>query len=169
MKRKHTSSPLGLPTFSRGSWLHLIFTRAVFVGCFLGAVVGASNIYLGLKTGFTFGPQLFGVSTTWFWRRIDFDPSKQAIFGFAILKLIARIIPESGILGRCLGGPFGPKENCTVQSYVWISSSPSFEMLTFIVGLLPLLEALVSSMSALFRPCTALDFSRRFPSKILGS
>jgi len=24
--------------------------------------VGASNIYLGLKTGFTFGPQLFGVS-----------------------------------------------------------------------------------------------------------
>jgi hypothetical protein len=23
--------------------------------------VGASNIYLGLKTGFTFGPQLFGV------------------------------------------------------------------------------------------------------------
>ena len=53
--------------------------RAVLVGCVLGAVgassphfniqnyiptgsVGASNIYLGLKTGFTFGPQLFGVS-----------------------------------------------------------------------------------------------------------
>jgi hypothetical protein len=27
-------------------------------------VVGASNIYLGLKTGFTFGPQLFGVSVS---------------------------------------------------------------------------------------------------------
>lgn len=78
---------------------HQLTFRAVFVGCFLGAVVGASNIYLGLKTGFTFGPQLFG-----------------AIFGFAILKLIARIIPESGLLGRFLGGPFGPKENCTVQS-----------------------------------------------------
>ncbi|KDN46009.1 hypothetical protein RSAG8_04516, partial [Rhizoctonia solani AG-8 WAC10335] len=41
--------------------------RALVVGWMLGAVVGASNIYLGLKTGFTFGPQLFG-----------------AIFGFAI-------------------------------------------------------------------------------------
>ena len=36
--------------------------RALIVGCALGAVVGAANIYLGLKTGFTFGPQLFGVS-----------------------------------------------------------------------------------------------------------
>ncbi|KAG8680927.1 hypothetical protein FRC09_017870, partial [Ceratobasidium sp. 395] len=34
--------------------------RALVVGWALGAVVGASNIYLGLKTGFTFGPQLFG-------------------------------------------------------------------------------------------------------------
>lgn len=94
--------------------------RAIFVGCALGAIgerlvfvlvvipslndhftVGASNIYLGLKTGFTFGPQLFG-----------------AIFGFAILKPLSRIIPESGLLGRFLGGPFGPKENCTVQRYV---------------------------------------------------
>ncbi|KAJ3564039.1 hypothetical protein NP233_g8551 [Leucocoprinus birnbaumii] len=73
--------------------------RAVFVGCCLGAVVGASNIYLGLKTGFTFGPQLFG-----------------AIFGYAILKPFSKLIPESGLLSRILGGPFGPKENCTVQS-----------------------------------------------------
>lgn len=73
--------------------------RAVLVGCALGAVVGASNIYLGLKTGFTFGPQLFG-----------------AIFGYAILKPFSKLIPESGLLSRLLGGPFGPKENCTVQS-----------------------------------------------------
>ncbi|KAF5356770.1 hypothetical protein D9756_006705 [Leucocoprinus leucothites] len=73
--------------------------RAVFVGCCLGAVVGASNIYLGLKTGFTFGPQLFG-----------------AIFGYAILKPFSKLLPESGLLSRFLGGPFGPKENCTVQS-----------------------------------------------------
>ncbi|KAF8652395.1 hypothetical protein AX16_004423 [Volvariella volvacea WC 439] len=78
---------------------HQLTFRAVFVGCVLGAVVGASNIYLGLKTGFTFGPQLFG-----------------AIFGFAILKPLARALPESGLLGRFLGGPFGPKENCTVQT-----------------------------------------------------
>lgn len=58
---------------------HQLTVRAIFVGCCLGAIgklqfsrryadisdalsVGASNIYLGLKTGFTFGPQLFGVS-----------------------------------------------------------------------------------------------------------
>ncbi|KAI0312850.1 oligopeptide transporter [Amylostereum chailletii] len=78
---------------------HQLTFRALFVGCILGAVVGASNIYLGLKTGFTFGPQLFG-----------------AIFGFAILKPISRAIPESGLLGRWFGGSFGPKENCTVQT-----------------------------------------------------
>jgi len=78
---------------------HQLTFRAIFVGCCLGAVVGASNIYLGLKTGFTFGPQLFG-----------------AIFGYAIIKPLSRALPESGLLGRFLGGPFGPKENCTVQS-----------------------------------------------------
>ncbi|KAF8069127.1 oligopeptide transporter, partial [Lyophyllum atratum] len=83
---------------------HQLTFRAVFVGCALGAIVGASNIYLGLKTGFTFGPQLFG-----------------SIFGFAILKAISRIVPESGLLGRFLGGPFGPKENCTVQRSVIIN------------------------------------------------
>ncbi|TBU28065.1 OPT oligopeptide transporter [Dichomitus squalens] len=78
---------------------HQLTIRAVFVGCCLGAVVGASNIYLGLKTGFTFGPQLFG-----------------SILGFAIIKPISKALPESGIIGRLFGGPFGPKENCTVQS-----------------------------------------------------
>lgn len=62
--------------------------------------VGSSNIYLGLKTGGTFGPQLFG-----------------AIFGFAILKSLSSVLPESGLVGRVFGGPFGPKENCTVQRY----------------------------------------------------
>ncbi|KAJ3145075.1 hypothetical protein HDU89_007595 [Geranomyces variabilis] len=76
--------PEGLP--EEGSGLTI---RALVVGCLLGTVVGASNIYLGLKTGFTFGASLFG-----------------AIFGFAILRLIS------------LGGGryFGPKENCTVQT-----------------------------------------------------
>ncbi|KAI0676232.1 oligopeptide transporter [Trametes maxima] len=78
---------------------HQLTIRAVFVGCCLGAIVGASNIYLGLKTGFTFGPQLFG-----------------AIFGFAIIKPLSKALPESGLIGRLFGGPFGPKENCTVQS-----------------------------------------------------
>ncbi|THV04736.1 oligopeptide transporter [Dendrothele bispora CBS 962.96] len=78
---------------------HQLTVRAVFVGCVLGAIVGASNIYLGLKTGFTFGPQLFG-----------------ALFGFAILKALSKAVPDSGLLGKMFGGEFGPKENCTVQT-----------------------------------------------------
>ncbi|KAL0576390.1 hypothetical protein V5O48_005579 [Marasmius crinis-equi] len=78
---------------------HQLTVRALIVGSCLGAVVGASNVYLGLKTGFTFGPQLFG-----------------ALFGYVILKAISKALPESGLLGWMFGGPFGPKENCTVQS-----------------------------------------------------
>lgn len=40
----------------------------------------------------------------------------QAIFGYAIIKPLSKAIPENTILGKLLGGPFGPKENCTVQS-----------------------------------------------------
>ncbi|OCH86719.1 OPT oligopeptide transporter [Obba rivulosa] len=100
---------------------HQLTLRALFVGCCLGAVVGASNIYLGLKTGFTFGPQ--------------------SIFGFAILKPLSRALPESGLLGRVLGGPFGPKENCTVQSaataagglgILFVSAIPAFYRLNLL-------------------------------------
>ncbi|KAJ3097695.1 hypothetical protein HDU96_000293 [Phlyctochytrium bullatum] len=74
--------------------------RAVVVGCILGAIVGASNLYLGLKTGFTFGPAIFG-----------------AIMGFAILKPLCNALGSHPILGYVFGGkPFGPKENCTVQT-----------------------------------------------------
>ncbi|KAI0364271.1 OPT oligopeptide transporter [Pilatotrama ljubarskyi] len=68
--------------------------RAVFVGCALGAVISASNVYLGLKTGWTFGASLFG-----------------SIFGFAILKPLSKVLPSH--LG---GGYFGPKENVCCQS-----------------------------------------------------
>lgn len=61
--------------------------RALVIGILLGAVVSASNIYLGLKTGWTFGASLFG-----------------GILGFAILKPLSRIAPR--YLG---GGYFGPK------------------------------------------------------------
>lgn len=54
----------------------------------------ASNTYLGLKIGWTFGASLFG-----------------AIFSFAIIKPLSRVLPVW--LG---GGPFGPKENVTAQS-----------------------------------------------------
>ncbi|KAG9087881.1 hypothetical protein FRC06_002323 [Ceratobasidium sp. 370] len=68
--------------------------RAVAIGSLLGLIVGASNIYLGLKTGFTFGAGLFG-----------------AIFGFAIIKPLSHALPL-----RFGGGYFGPKENAVVQT-----------------------------------------------------
>lgn len=58
--------------------------RAVVVGIILGTLVSASNLYLGLKTGFTFSANMFG-----------------AIFGFGILKFLA----------KATKGYFGPQEN----------------------------------------------------------
>lgn len=68
--------------------------RSLVVGTVLGCVIAASNVYLGLKTGFTFGASLFG-----------------AILGYSIIKLMQKALPEK--LG---GGFFGPRENCTVQT-----------------------------------------------------
>ncbi|EJD47592.1 OPT superfamily oligopeptide transporter [Auricularia subglabra TFB-10046 SS5] len=70
---------------------HQFTFRAVFVGCMLGAIISASNVYLGLKTGWTFGASLFG-----------------SIFGYAILKPLSST--------RFGGGYFGPKENVCCQS-----------------------------------------------------
>ncbi|KAG0226299.1 hypothetical protein BGW41_004230 [Actinomortierella wolfii] len=63
--------------------------RAAIVGSLLGCVVAASNLYVGLKIGWTFGASLWG-----------------AIFGFIILKPLARM----------MGSNFGPKENATCQA-----------------------------------------------------
>ncbi|KAI8357851.1 OPT oligopeptide transporter protein-domain-containing protein [Choanephora cucurbitarum] len=68
--------------------------RAAIVGSLLGCIVAASNTYLGLKIGWTFGASLFG-----------------AIFSFAILKPLSRALPP-----KWGGGYFGPQENCTAQS-----------------------------------------------------
>lgn len=72
--------------------------RAVIVGVGLGALVSGSNTYLGLKTGFTFGPQLLG-----------------GIGGFLILKPLSKVIPQT--LPAWFGvGHFGPRENVACQT-----------------------------------------------------
>lgn len=70
--------------------------RAAIVGTLLGFLIAASNMYLGLQIGFTFGAGLFG-----------------AIFGFAIVKPMSKYLPA--MLGG--GGHFGPRENCVLQTY----------------------------------------------------
>ncbi|KAJ1337420.1 OPT/YSL family transporter [Microdochium nivale] len=78
---------------SNGPEGNILTVRAVVVGIILGALVNASNLYLGLKTGFTFGASMFG-----------------AIFGYGILKLFSKTnLP-------IIGGPFGPQENSIVQA-----------------------------------------------------
>jgi hypothetical protein len=66
--------------------------RALFVGSALGAVISASNLYLGLKTGWTFSASLFG-----------------AILGFSIIKSVSKVLPNAWG-----GGHFGPKVRCCI-------------------------------------------------------
>ncbi|CDH49999.1 oligopeptide transporter [Lichtheimia corymbifera JMRC:FSU:9682] len=73
---------------------HQFTWRSCIIGSLLGCFVAASNTYLGLKVGFTFGAGIFG-----------------AIFSFAIIRPLSTRLPEA--LG---GGYFGPKENVTAQS-----------------------------------------------------
>ncbi|RCI06803.1 hypothetical protein CU098_013845, partial [Rhizopus stolonifer] len=76
------------------SEIHHFTWRASIVGSLLGCLVAASNTYLGLKIGWTFGASLFG-----------------AIFSFAIIKPLSKALPP-----KWGGGYFGPQENCTAQS-----------------------------------------------------
>ncbi|KAG0377664.1 hypothetical protein BGX24_005697 [Mortierella sp. AD032] len=68
---------------------HQFTWRAAIVGSLLGCVVAASNLYLGLKIGWSFGAALWG-----------------SIFGFLILKSLSRLT----------GTVFGPKENTVCQT-----------------------------------------------------
>jgi OPT family oligopeptide transporter len=69
--------------------------RAVLIGIVLGSLVNASNVYLGLKTGFTFSATMFG-----------------AIFGFGGVLLLTKMFPM--IPG--VGDRFGPQENSIIQA-----------------------------------------------------
>ncbi|RYP68459.1 hypothetical protein DL769_005511 [Monosporascus sp. CRB-8-3] len=68
--------------------------RVVLVDIVLGCLVNASNLYLGLKTGFTFSASMFG-----------------AIFGYGIINIFSRVFGNVPILG----GSFGPQEKSIIQ------------------------------------------------------
>ncbi|KAF2007523.1 oligopeptide transporter [Amniculicola lignicola CBS 123094] len=84
---------------------NILTVRAIFVGLCCGALVNASNVYLGLKTGWTFTANLFG-----------------AIAGFAVIKFLSRIIPKTFPI---LGGDFGPRENNICQTAAMASGGLS--------------------------------------------
>jgi len=68
--------------------------RSILVGSFFGLLIGAANLYVSYKTGFSM------------------DAGPFAVFaGFGVLKLMQKNLPRP--IG---GGFFGPKENVTCQS-----------------------------------------------------
>lgn len=86
-------------------------------GAICGALVNASNLYLGLKTGWTFQANIFGT-----------------IVGFAMVKSLEKYFKFIPLLG----GDFGPKENAIVQtsamaagglSNVFVSAIPAIYQL----------------------------------------
>ncbi|KAG0208519.1 hypothetical protein BGX28_000573 [Mortierella sp. GBA30] len=87
---------------------HQFTWRAAIVGSLLGCIVAASNLYVGLKIGWTFGASLWG-----------------AIFGFIILKPLARL----------MGNTFGPRENATCQAAATTAGGLSTGFVTAIPAL----------------------------------
>ncbi|KAG5290070.1 hypothetical protein I7I48_09576 [Histoplasma ohiense] len=86
--------------------------RALLIGCLCGALVNASNIYLGLKAGWTTSANIFG-----------------SIVGFAVLKSWTKYTSQNN---------FGPHENNIVQtaataagglSNVFVSAIPALYQL----------------------------------------
>lgn len=74
---------------------NILTLRAIVVGLFCGGLVNASNIYLGLKSGWTDSANIFG-----------------SIVGFYVLKNCSKWCQGMPILG----GDFGPRENNIVQT-----------------------------------------------------
>ncbi|KAM5442932.1 hypothetical protein MferCBS31731_001804 [Microsporum ferrugineum] len=94
--------------------------RALLVGILCGALVNASNIYLGLRAGWTASANIFG-----------------SIIGFAVLRSWSSHFPPSSLLG----GFFGPQENNIVQtaataagglSSVFVSAFPAMYQLNLL-------------------------------------
>ncbi|MCJ1309402.1 hypothetical protein MMC25_003061 [Agyrium rufum] len=98
----------------------ILSIRAVVVGVLCGALINVSNLYLGLKSGFTASANIFG-----------------SIIGFTVLKNCAKHFPKVPIIG----GTFGPRENNIVQtaatasgglSWVFISAFPAMYQLNLL-------------------------------------
>ena len=97
---------------------NILTFRAIAVGVVCGALVNASNIYLGLKSGWTASANLFAVCSflliVWFLYIYLYTDHRelQSIVGYALLKSC----PEFLRYMPFLGGNFGPRENNIVQT-----------------------------------------------------
>ncbi|KAF7617533.1 hypothetical protein AFLA_006453 [Aspergillus flavus NRRL3357] len=96
---------------------NILTFRALIVGCLCGTLVNASNLYLGLKAGWTDSANIFG-----------------SIIGFAILQPLTSYLTSLGYQSQ----HFGPQENNIVQtaataagglSNVFVSAIPALYQL----------------------------------------
>ncbi|EIT75197.1 putative membrane protein [Aspergillus oryzae 100-8] len=96
---------------------NILTFRALIVGCLCGTLVNASNLYLGLKAGWTDSANIFG-----------------SIIGFAILQPLTSYLTSLGYQSQL----FGPQENNIVQtaataagglSNVFVSAIPALYQL----------------------------------------
>ncbi|KAF2139769.1 uncharacterized protein K452DRAFT_275283 [Aplosporella prunicola CBS 121167] len=96
---------------------NVLTVRAVLVGIACGALINASNIYVGLKSGWTASANIFA-----------------SIVGFTVLKFCSKHLSPIALIGS----PFGPRENNIVQtaataaggmSNVFISAFPAMYQL----------------------------------------
>lgn len=95
---------------------NILTLRAIAVGVACGALVNASNIYLGLKSGSTMSANLFAVKISLLLTMYCGLTARgeQSILGFALLKKCPEFLKGLPFLGS----DFGPRENNIVQTAV---------------------------------------------------
>lgn len=134
--------------------------RSVVLGLIFGSLVSASNVYLGLKTGFVFAANMFG-----------------AIFGFGVARFLSQTLGHVPVLGN--GGVFGPAENNMIQataagadglSGFFVAAVPAMYRLSLLSdpeGANPVLRdfgklTLLTLVCAMFGLCWAVPFRKFF-------
>lgn len=139
---------------------HPLTVRSVVLGLVLGSLVSASNVYLGLKTGFVFSANMFG-----------------AIFGFGVARFLSQVLGHVPVLGN--GGVFGPSENNMIQatasgadglSGFFVAAVPAMYRLSLLSdpeGANPVLRdfgklTLLTVVCAMFGLCWAVPFRKFF-------
>lgn len=139
---------------------HPLTIRSVVLGLVFGSLVSASNVYLGLKTGFVFPANMFG-----------------AIFGFGVARFLSQTLGPVPVLGN--GGVFGPSENNMIQatasgadglSGFFVAAVPAMYRLSLLSdpeGSNPVLRdfgklTLLTLVCAMFGLCWAVPFRKFF-------
>lgn len=140
--------------------LHPLTIRSVILGLIFGSLVSASNVCLGLKTGFVFSANMFG-----------------AILGFSVIRFLSQAFAHVPVLGN--GGAFGPSENNMIQatasgadglSGFFVAAVPAMYRLSILSdpeGTNPVLRdfgklTLLTLVCAMFGLCWAMPLRRFF-------